>query len=237
MTFVCCQNRSEIIDISANLGAGKCIYSVMDDTLTRYTHFEKAFVIEVIPPIFREEIKKYSLSSLKELETIKNVYSIPIQQKHTIFLLKGTDQTSILKPYLDGFMACKVEVPTVFEEFTKEKLEEVNYEIKFKLLSSNARLVKKENSFEGSVRTDSTMHFKSGYYTPILEAVAGGYERQMDFVFKLQSKLTEKGYDLSETGIFDEKTKKAISKFQRRNNLDQNILDDNFFEVLDFNKE
>ena len=234
MTLLSCRNKLELVDLSENVNDGKCIYSALNDTLSKYTYFEEAFTIEVISPTFEEELKKYSMSDLKDLETAQNIFSIPIQQKHTIFLLKDNDQTSILKPYSDGFMACKVEVPTKLKEFTLEKLEEKSYEVKVKTLVSSAKLIKKHNSFEGLIRTDSIMSFKEGYYSPILEAVAGGYERQMDFVFKLQRKLIEKGLNLRETGIFDEETTNAVLEFQRNNNLSDSIFDKRFFEVLDF---
>lgn len=238
MTLVSCTTEIDFVDLTESLDAGKCSYSVFTDSLTKYTHFENAFVIEVLNPIFEEEVKRYSMNELQSFKIEKNTFRIPTQDKHMIILLQNKEKANTIKSYIDGYLACKVEILTKEVEFTLEDLERANYEVKFKSLKSKAKLIKRDEPFEEVVRTDSIMNFKAGYYTPLLTAVGGGYKYQMDFVFKLQRKLVGKGFNLNETGTFDEKTLNAIKEFQKMNNLEiENGLDKKFFEVLEFDKE
>lgn len=231
ITLLSCKKKDKIIDLS---DIENCMYSLFIDSLSKYTQYENAFTIEASKPHFKEQKIKYTTKELQDFKTDNNTYKIVTHEAFSYFKLKGKEDSYKLKHHLDGFMLCKVNVSKREEEFTLEQLEKKDFSITIKTIEEKAKLIKRYTPYKSHIRCDSIMNFKAGYYTPILTAGDHGYQSQINFVYKIQKKLIEKGYNLSETGTFDKNTKKAIDAFQEKHNLDKDVLDNRFFEYLEF---
>ena len=218
-----------------NLEIGRCYFTKMLNQAEN-KNIEKSFILEEIEPKF-EKVESILLASEIQSKSDKNGYfRYQTKKPHYKIVIRESDSrrfNTIDNP--NAFIYCLVEVPGEWKSINVNDLVTDNLKItKFNLIE-NSRLVKRYVENKPNKLEENQRYFKSGIWSAFKEVIIGSHDgpNEVQLIRKIQEKLIEEGFDLKANNILDEKTKKAIFKFQRENNLKEGQID---FETLKFLK-
>ena len=238
ITSSCVTNRispSEEVVIP-NHEPGKCHFTLWFESASSAvdrngriieTTFEKAFIIEAVPPKIKRVNASYSTEEIRgklNSDGIATIRTMDPFLRHVFMNRDLSPITSIQNPY--GYSLCKTEGPATFKTFYEKDLIGDSITISQGQLISKSKFIKYYVKRKPRNLTENQLYFDEGYWTMPKEAIYRGGCGGQDLIINIKKILNEQhGYSLREDSKFDEKTKEAIVDFQRKNGLKVGNLD------------
>lgn len=239
ISLLSCQNENQklIYSIVENNGNGECYFSAKHENETYYTEYKERRIIEIIEPTFKTELISYNPSKLSSLKIDDQNYQIPIKESYTTIILKDKKNANYLRKYEDGFVFCKLKIPTENKNYTFEELKDLNFIILMEKIETQATLFEKIIKDKPKKLLSSQIYLREGYYNIISETIGGGEAHGAFFMLKVRDALSKQGYDDLDSDDWQlEETRKALFDFQKKNNLNTGVLDEATAHALGLQK-
>jgi hypothetical protein len=219
-----------------NREPGRCYYSSLIDVPAEVKNKEKGrpFVLEVIPPIYENveialQYKDFK-SQLDKNEPIRYITS----KVHAKFIRRESntpDYNTSETP--NAFMYCLIEVSPYGRTIFKKDFENDSLLIIEKRLIEESKIIITYVDAKPDNLNENQSFFSGGYWSEHKEVIrASRCGGSRTIIIDMQKALKELGYDLELNNFFDEKTKNALTHFQRKNGLDENRIDKETIEKL-----
>ena len=215
--------------IVANLEPGKCYFTkLLEEKESKNQTLERPFILEVFPPLYEEVELAISLQDFKsQLEINRKHVRHQISPTHLRLIRKELDFHNFnTKTNPNSFAYCIVEVPAQYKVISEKLFIEESITITERELVEESKVIKTYVDAKPANLTENQSFFQGGYWST-LEEVRGsrGCGGSRPIIREIQKALRELGYDLELNNILDEKTKNALTHFQRKNGLVENQID------------
>lgn len=208
---------------------GHCFASeITTDTLEGI--YQKAFILEYHPPIFKTEKLTISEEELVKYQYKDSLFRIITVFGHVKYLyadhkLKQRYQYKKDKNLFKGFIFCLVEVPSKYEFLTEDKLENIAFTIEQKKIKKEPYISKKHVKNKPKILKKNQYYYEAGYYTVVEEKILGSDPGAGSIPAKqIKKALNKLGYDLEVNYIMDDETKAALLDLQKKNGLPEGNL-------------
>ncbi len=218
---ISCQPNQEMIflDLSDSSYKSGCLYTAKYTEETYYTEYRKSRLFELIEAELKEELKRITPEELDAYRISEKQFKIPTADTLQQILIKRKGESSILKPYENGFMVCIVDIYPPTKIYSYSELEKLNFEIPYTVLVKPAKLIVSEVSDKPEHLSENQVFLLSGIYSPFVLTNAGEGAHGAFIFYKIKNRLIELGYDLEDDDWMLNKTHAAIKDFCEKNNL------------------
>ncbi len=224
--FTSCKSTKIISEqdlIGCQIETGKCYYSVLKKENNKASNDfnSEGFLLEIIEAEYKTIERKATVEEIKNfpndnspfrLEIRKPSYKVHLKNKPIFDFISDRDQY--------GLILCGVEMPGSYRTMTLDKLKQDNYIYEYEKVKTPQRIIKRKVKSEPKNLKDNQFYFSKGDWLEFKEVILPShYGQRTNLVKQVQIKLKERGYDVEINNILDKKTKSAILKFQRKNNI------------------
>lgn len=177
ISLISCKTSNTIAveaQLNQGLEVGKCYFSIMQNN--DESQKEKAFVLELVSPKYKDVEIFYSNENLKNFAIGNNKFRLPIKEAHSMFIINNeslSNFTQVKNPV--GFLYCLAEVPSEYKIFSKQDLTKMGNKVIQQKVKTNSKIIRKQVSARPEKLLENQYYFEKGNWSELKEVMASSH--------------------------------------------------------------